>query len=68
VIAPGMAITFNTKKAIPKDLIGSLLADYKKPEDLNAKNGRQLLFAHLAKLRYQTLRQALQPIRTTLRG
>jgi hypothetical protein len=28
-----MATTFNTKKDIPKDLIDSLLADYKKPED-----------------------------------
>jgi hypothetical protein len=27
-------MTVNTKKAVPKDLIDSLLANYKKPEDL----------------------------------
>jgi hypothetical protein len=27
-------MTLNTKKAVPKDLIDSLLVDYKKPEDL----------------------------------
>jgi len=27
-------MTANSKKAVPKDLIDSLLADYKKPEDL----------------------------------
>jgi putative transposase len=33
-------MTLNTKKAVPKDLIDSLLADYKKPEDLIGENGR----------------------------
>ncbi len=32
-------MTVNTKKAVPKDLIDSLLADYKKPEDLIGENG-----------------------------
>ena len=32
-------MTLNTKKAVPKDLIDSLLADYKKPEDLIGENG-----------------------------
>ena len=27
-------MTANPKKAVPKDLIDSLMADYKKPEDL----------------------------------
>ena len=29
----------NTKKAVPKDLIDTLLADYNKPEDLIGENG-----------------------------
>ena len=29
-------MTLNTKKAVPKDLIDSLLADYKKPEEVIA--------------------------------
>jgi putative transposase len=32
-------MTLNTKKALPTDLINSLLADLKKPEDLNGENG-----------------------------
>ena len=40
-------MTLNTKKAVPKDLIDSLLADYKKPEDLIGENG---LFKQLTKL------------------
>lgn len=32
-------MTVNAKKAVPKDLIDSLLADYKKPEDLIGENG-----------------------------
>jgi putative transposase len=31
-------MTVNTKKAVPKELIYSLLADYKKPEDLIGEN------------------------------
>ena len=31
-------MTLNTKKAVPKDLIDSLLADYKKPDDLIGEN------------------------------
>ena len=30
-------MTLNTKKAVPKDLIDSLLADYKKPEAIESK-------------------------------
>jgi hypothetical protein len=30
-------MTLNTKKAVPKDLIDSLLTDYKKPEVLAPK-------------------------------
>ena len=37
----------NPKKAVPKDLIDSLLADYKKPEDLIGENG---LLKQLTKL------------------
>ena len=40
-------MTLNTKKAVPKDLIDSLLADYKKPEDLIGENG---LLKQLTKL------------------
>ena len=40
-------MTVNTKKAVPKDLIDSLLADYKKPEDLIGENG---LLKQLTKL------------------
>lgn len=40
-------MTANSKKAVPKDLIDSLLADYKKPEDLIGENG---LLKHLTKL------------------
>ena len=40
-------MTSNTKKAVPKDLIDSLLADYKKPEDLIGENG---LLKQLTKL------------------
>ena len=32
-------MTANSKKAVPKDLIDSLLADYKKPDDLIGENG-----------------------------
>lgn len=32
-------MTINTKKAVPKELIDSLLADDKKPEDLMGENG-----------------------------
>jgi hypothetical protein len=35
-------MTVNTKKAEPKDLIDSLLANYKKPEDLIAASGSVL--------------------------
>ena len=40
-------MTLNTKKAVPKELIDSLLADYKKPEDLIGENG---LLKQLSKL------------------
>ena len=40
-------MTVNTKKAIPKDLIDSLLADYKKPEDLIDENGLLKLLTKL---------------------
>ena len=40
-------MTVNTKKAVPKELIDSLLADYKKPEDLIGENG---LLKHISKL------------------
>ena len=40
-------MTLNTKKAVPKDLIDSLLADYKKPDDLIGENG---LLKQLTKL------------------
>ena len=40
-------MTVNTKKAVPKELIESLLADYKKPEDLIGENG---LLKQLTKL------------------
>ena len=40
-------MTVITKKAVPKDLIDSLLADYKKPEDLIGENG---LLKQLTKL------------------
>ena len=40
-------MTANPKKAVPKDLIDSLLADYKKPEDLIGENG---LLKQLTKL------------------
>jgi putative transposase len=40
-------MTLNTKKIVPKDLIDSLLADYKKPEDLIGENG---LLKQLTKL------------------
>ena len=40
-------MTLNTKKAVPKVLIDSLLADYKKPEDLIGENG---LLKQLTKL------------------
>ena len=32
-------MTVDSKKAVPKDVIDSLLADYKKPEDLIGENG-----------------------------
>jgi len=40
-------MTLNTKKAVTKDLIDSLLADYRKPEDLIGENG---LLKQLTKL------------------
>ena len=40
-------MTANTKKSVPKDLIDSLLTDYKKPEDLIGENG---LLKQLTKL------------------
>jgi hypothetical protein len=40
-------MTANPKKAVPKDLIDILLADYKKPEDLIGENG---LLKQLTKL------------------
>ena len=40
-------MTVNTKKAVTKELIDSLLADYKKPEDLIGENG---LLKQLTKL------------------
>jgi putative transposase len=40
-------MTVDSKKAVPKDLIDSLLADYKKPEDLIGENG---LLKQLTKL------------------
>ena len=40
-------MTLNTTKAVPKDLIDSLLADYNKSEDLIGENG---LLKQLTKL------------------
>ncbi len=40
-------MTANPKKAVPKNLIDSLLSDFKKPEDLIGENG---LLKQLTKL------------------
>jgi hypothetical protein len=55
---PGAMMTV-AKKAVPKELLDSLLADYQKPEDLIGENG---LLKQLTKLLVEKALEAKWPI------